>query len=139
MSTDLKLFGKGIQSGLEMAGNKIANEAKKISLDQQIETNKQAFEDRNISRLDQLNQQLASVKASAARRGVTGGTAGITEGLVKKEERATASDLINTLNRERSLIFQQDQLETLEKTQRLGQISGLFSSIAGSGAFTQGG
>lgn len=127
---DLDLVGKGLKTGLELAGNKIANDAKRITLAQQKETNKLAFEDMTIRRIDQLNNQLSAINASAARRGVSGGQAGVAKGAAKAQERETTSDLINTLNRERSLLFQEKSVDVLEKTQKIGSAVNILSSAA---------
>lgn len=101
-----QMFGMGLNAGMQYAANKANYKLELQNIEAKMDTMKLAFVERQGQLAFQTREVLASQRANTARRGLaTGGETG-EQAVLRKAERQESSDLVNMLNRERSLLFE---------------------------------
>lgn len=84
-----------IETGMDLTANEYNYQATKIAIDQQIESEQRALQDRTAARNQKLNNDIASIKAKQASLGVEGAQ-GVFAGQEKTAEADIRADRINT-------------------------------------------
>lgn len=108
MSFNFQLFGMGMNAGMQYAANKANYKLELQNIEAKMDTMKLAFTERQGQLAFQTREVVASQRANSARRGLaTGGETG-EQATLRKAERQANSDLVNMLNRERSLLFEKE-------------------------------
>lgn len=87
-----------------------------------IDTLKLGYITREAERQYKLNDMIANLKVSSARRGLATGTETVENKAINQIERKQNEDLINTLNRERALEFQKEVAEFNKDMQEISSI-----------------
>lgn len=134
---DFEMMGAGVNYGTQYAANKMNLQMQMQDIDAKIDTVKLGFIEREAQRNFQTASNISNIQASAARRGVASGSETSVDAQLVKAKRAANSDLINTMNRERSLLFNKEVAKFNEKMADTANKFSLLSSVA-SGAANSG-
>lgn len=129
---DIGRLGSAFGSGVSMLGQSMSYRGVSASIEQQKEANQLALEDRIAARNAMLSNQLASMKAGQAARGVEGAK-GIYEGAEKAAEADKRAMRINTANVLRDLEFQKRAKKYERDLAYANQIGGLIQGAASYG------
>lgn len=136
-NTNFELLGSGANMLIKQ---NVASENYKLQItdiNAKLDTVRLASVERQGQRAFELNKQLANISVSQARRGLATGGETQAQAVIEQAQVAATSDLINTMNRERALIFQKEVAEFQKKQQQRGAL--LEFGLTAATAFATGG
>lgn len=106
-----QIIMKVMEVGMDLAANEYEYQATVLDIDNQIENNQRALQDRTAARNQRLSNDISTMRADQAARGVEGGV-GIYAGIERTAEADKRADLINTAETIRRLKTQKDMAKT---------------------------
>jgi hypothetical protein len=130
-SMDFGIMGSAFNMGMKMQSNKINYKMQVQDINSKIDTLKLGFLEREGQRAFESNEAIANQAASASRRGLATGSETGQAAVYKQAQRAERSDVVNTLNRERSLLFQKEVAKFNKKQADIGAAFSFMSDLAG--------
>lgn len=127
---DFDLLGSGISAATSISTSNQNYKLQMADVNAKLDTVRLGYVERQGQRAFQQSQSLATIEANAARRGLATGSETQSQAVIKQAQIAANADMINTMNRERALIFQKEVADFNRRAEKANALTSFALTAA---------